>query len=305
MLFVKRLPVVAAAAGLAVLAGCGVISTGHTAGQPGAPAVSAQGGGSVSADSTMSPAATAAVPAATGQAQSAATSACRQPGTYLTAIRTGEQAGFDRVVFQFAGKMPAYNVSVAKAVYTDPKGDKVPLAGQVLLRVVFHGATALCPPAGSKTYAGPSTLAPFCPRVLEVAEAGDFEQVLSFGVGLAAKGSYRVYSLAGPNRVVLDVSHVGLTRFPGIWDITSWRLYWESQYSWLNGRQPWLGNPAMVVQAWARSRWPAGPAIRQVNANTFSVTEPGGRTDTVTGTRPAPVPGPWVITKITYGTPRA
>ncbi len=70
--------------------------------------------------------------------------------------------------------------------------------------------------------------------------------------------------------------------------------------SWLNGHQPWLANPLMVVQVWAGSPWSTA-VIRQVDASTFKVTEPGGKVDTVTGTRPVSVPGPWVITKITYG----
>ena len=92
-----------------------------------------------------------------------------------------------------------------------------------------------------------------------------------------------------------------LGTFPGIWDITSWPQYWAVQYSWLNGHQPWLASPLMVVQAWASSRWPSTPVIGRVNASTFKVTEPGGTTDTVTGTRPVSVPGPWVITQIIYG----
>lgn len=58
----------------------------------------------------------------------------------------------------------------------------------------------------------------------------------------------------------------------------------------------------MVVEAWARGTWHVAPVIRQVSANTFQVIEPGGRTDTVMGTRPVSVPGPWVITRIVYGT---
>ena len=55
----------------------------------------------------------------------------------------------------------------------------------------------------------------------------------------------------------------------------------------------------MVVQAWARSRWPATtPIIAQVDAGTFKVTEPSGRVNTVSGTRPVTTPGPWVITTI-------
>jgi hypothetical protein len=292
----KRLPVLACAAGLAVLAGCGTTP----AGQPGAPASSAPGsstpapgGGSTAApgSSTPAPSAGTAAPSRT----------CAQAGAYLTAIRTGEHAGFDRVVFEFSGGLPAYDVTVVKAVYADPKGDEVPLAGQARLRVVFRGASAWCPQPARRTYTGPSVLTPFYPRLLAVSTAGDFERVLSFGIGLAAGGPYHAYTLTGPDRVVLDVSHVALGRFPGIWDITSWQQYWGRQYSWANGHQPWLSDPAMVVEAWARSRWHAAPVIRQVTADTFQVTEPDGRIDTVTGTRPVTVPGPWVITKITYG----
>jgi hypothetical protein len=56
-----------------------------------------------------------------------------------------------------------------------------------------------------------------------------------------------------------------------------------------------------VVGAWARSRWHTALDVHQAGANTFRVTEPGGRVDAVTGVRPVPVPGPWVITGITYG----
>jgi hypothetical protein len=214
-------------------------------------------------------------------------------------VRAAQHAGFDRVVFEFSGSLPSYDVSVQATVYADPKGDVVPLAGQALLRVVFRGATATCSQPPGKTYAGPSVQTPFYPQLLVISAAGDFERVLSFGIGLHAKASWHAYALTGPNRVVLDVSHVALGTFPGIWSITTWPQYWAAQYSWSSGHQPWLANPAMVVAAWARSRWNATLAVHQVNPNTFQVTEPGGRTYTVTGTRPVTVPGPWIITKIT------
>lgn len=298
-----RLPVLAFAAGLAVLAGCGTAP----AGQPSSPSArptsaasapssgaSAPGGTSVPAPASGTP-----VPSSVTPGSSRA---CAAAGIYLTAVRTGQHAGLDRVVFEFSGGAPAYAASVVKTVYSDAKGDVVPLPGQALLRVVFRGATAWCPGPDSRTYAGPSVLTPYYQRLLAVSAAGDFEQVLSFGVGLAAPGPYRIYALAGPYRVVLDVSHVPLGRFPGIWDITSWQAYWKAQYAWENGHQPWLSSPAMVVEAWARSQWHTAPVVRQTGAGTFQVTEPDGRVDTVVGTRPVTVPGPWVITKITHGT---
>jgi hypothetical protein len=213
----------------------------------------------------------------------------------------GEHNGYDRVVFTFSGGHPAVTADRVPAVYADPKGTPVALAGQSSLRVVFRGASGVCPQPLHRTWTGPSVLTPYYPALLVVSAAGDFEGYLSFGIGLAARGSSHVFTLTGPDRVVIDVSHVALGKFPGIWDITSWPQYWAGQYSWRNGHQPWLASPLMVVRAWASSRWHTTPVIHQVNAGTFQVTGPGGEVDTVTGVRPASVPGPWVITKITYG----
>jgi hypothetical protein len=283
-----RLLTAAAAAGLAMLAGCG--ST--PASQPGP---------GPTAHASTTPSAPAATPSA-GATPAGAPPACPQPGSYLTGIRVGQHAGYDRVVFQFSGGLPAYGAEYVRAVYADPKGTVVPLPGQAYFRVVFRGASATCAPTASRTYAGPSVLTPYGPQLLAVSAAGDFEGYLSFGIGLAARGSYHVWSLTAPDRVVIDFSHVTLARFPGIWDITSWPQYWSAQYAWLNGHQPWLSNPEMVVQAWAYGRWPGtAPVITQVNADTFRVTEPGGRVDTVIGTRPVTTPGPWVITTIVPG----
>ena len=70
--------------------------------------------------------------------------------------------------------------------------------------------------------------------------------------------------------MVIDVSHVALGKFPGIWDITSWPRYWAVQYAWLNGHQGWRASPMMVVRAWAASRFPGTTVVRQVNASTFT-----------------------------------
>ena len=277
-------------AGLIGLTGCGTTQ----AGSPGVAKTPA------SASSTPAPQTT--TPSPSGKSTvTPNTPGCSLPGSYLTAVRVGEHVGYDRVVFQFSGGLPAVTVSRVAAVSTDPKGTPVALPGQSYLHVVFRGASGTCPQPSQRTYTGPSVLAPYYPQLLMVSAAGDFEGYLSFGIGLAAQSSYHVFTLTGPDRVVIDVSGAALGTFPGIWDITSWPQYWAIQYSWLNGHQPWLASPLMVVQAWASSRWHSGPVIRQVNASTFKVTEPGGKTDTVTGTRPVSVPGPWVITKITYG----
>lgn len=222
-----------------------------------------------------------------GWAAPASAAATAPPSNPLTAVRTGEHASYDRVVFQFAGAVPKYSVTRVSAVYLDPKGTKVPLAGQAYLHVVFTGVTG-----------EPAKLAaaePGYPRLLTVAPAGYFEGVASFGLGLAARsGAVHVFTLKDPARLVIDVSHVRLPRFPGIWAARTWARYWSLQYAWLNGHRPWLASPPLVVQAWAGS----GAKVTQLSASTFRVTK-HGHVYTVTGRIPVPVPGPWIITRIT------
>ena len=200
----------AAVAGLIGLVGCGSTS----AGSPGAAQSSAP---ATAAPSATSPAPPAAAPkptvAPTGKPSGPA-QVCAQAGTYLTAVRTGEHSGSDRVVFQFSGRLPGYTVGRVQAVDSDPKGAPVPLAGQSYLRVVFHGTSAICPQPVHRTYTGPAVLTPYFPQLLTVSAAGDFEGVLSFGIGLAARGGYHVFTLTSPNRLVIDVSHVALGTVP-------------------------------------------------------------------------------------------
>jgi len=292
----------AAAAGLIGLAGCATTSV-HSPGGTQSPATSATASSAASpAPSTAAPAPTVTptvTPTGTPSASPGGPAqVCLQAGTYLTAVRTAEHIGYDRVAFQFSGNLPSFTVEQVRAVYSDPRGTPVALAGQSYLRVVFHGASAVCPQPLHQTYTGPAALTPYYPELQTVSAAGDFEAVLSFGVGLAGQGGYRAFTLANPNRVVIDVTHVALGEFPGVWDITSWAQYWATQYAWLNGHQPWLSVPSLVVQAWAAG-YGSGAVVRQVSANTFQVSLPDGKTRMVTGVRPVSVPGPWVITEIT------
>jgi len=134
--------------------------------------------------------------------------ACQQTGKYLTAVRTARHAGYDRVVFQFSGGRPAVTAERVTAVYADPKGTKISLPGHSFLHVVFRGASGFCPQSAHRTWTGPNLLTPRYPQLLAVAAAGDFEGYLSFGLGLSARGPYHVSTLTGPDRIVIDVSHV-------------------------------------------------------------------------------------------------
>jgi hypothetical protein len=141
-----------------------------------------------------------------GSSAPAPASACATPGSYLTSIRTGQQASADRVVFQFAGKLPSYTVTPVPQVVGDGSGKPVTIAGKSFLKVTFRGASAVCPATGHATYPGPSATTPNYAQLLGLAAAGDFEGYLTWGIGLAAKGGYHAYTLTAPYRVVIDIS---------------------------------------------------------------------------------------------------
>jgi hypothetical protein len=226
---------------------------------------------------------------------------------YLNAISVGRHPAYDRTVFQFAGQVPGYDVRYIPGVSEDARGRPVPLPGQAFLHVVFRDASEWdqMSPSGqpTHTYTGPGILSPYFPTLLQVSAAGDFEGYLSFGAGLSSRAGFNVFTLTNPDRVVIDVAHASPAPFPGIWDITSWRQYWTTQSAVERGHQPWLLNPAMVVQAWASGRWTVQPTIRQAGPNVFKVTEPGmDKVVIVSGTRPVRA-GPaqiWVITRVVY-----
>jgi hypothetical protein len=215
------------------------------------------------------------------------------PVAILTAIRVAAHGAYDQAVFQFANGIPGYSAGYLAAVSQDAKGTPVPLPGRSFLRVAFH-------PATTTAYADPGTISPYLPTLLQISPAGNFEGYLSFGLGLSGHGGYRVYTLTHPSRVVIEFPHVTPPKFPGIWDITSWQQFWQSQTAFENGHQPWLASPALVVRAWASS-FSSQPTIQQTGPDTFQVTDPvRARMAIVTGTRPVTTGQAqlWVITSI-------
>jgi hypothetical protein len=73
----------------------------------------------------------------------AAAPAGAQSAPTLVAVRAGRHAGFDRVVFEFRGPVPAARrVRYVGELVQDGSGEPVPLAGGASLEVVFQGANA-------------------------------------------------------------------------------------------------------------------------------------------------------------------
>jgi hypothetical protein len=125
-----------------------------------------------------------------------------RPAPQLVAVEADEGDGYDRVLFTFEGSMPGYRVRYVPRV-TGAGGRRVPLRGAAFLEVTFAPARARGPD-GTPTFPV-ATITPSSPVLRQVRFAGDFEGQVSFGLGVAADGGFRVAELRDPTRVAVDV----------------------------------------------------------------------------------------------------
>lgn len=136
------------------------------------------------------------------------------PAAILIDVRTGghPDEGYDRVVFDFrdGDSMPGFSVSYEQEIFQDPQGSPLPMLSGAKLLVSMSWAAAhengnlTVPP-------GDLDLRPNLPRIKQVKRAGDFENVLSFGIAVDPEGDpapFRAFALEG-NRVVIDIAHAG------------------------------------------------------------------------------------------------
>ncbi len=125
--------------------------------------------------------------------------------TQLWHLRTGNDGTFDRIVFDERISMSGYSVRYVSQVLADASGAVVPIKGRYFLRVVISGATTGSLPGLSSSM--PSIVTPSLPEVTQIRKAGEFEQVVSYGIGLNRYRGFRVFRLSSPTRLVIDVLH--------------------------------------------------------------------------------------------------
>jgi hypothetical protein len=122
----------------------------------------------------------------------------------LFGVAAGCHATFDRVVIRARLATPGYDVRYVSQITADPSGNPVALLGTKRIHVVIRHARGH---TSGGTNLLPSVVTPLCPNLRQIKKAGDFEGVVSFGLGLRRKTGFRVFRLTGPTRVVIDVAH--------------------------------------------------------------------------------------------------
>lgn len=116
-------------------------------------------------------------------------------------IRMAHHDGYDRLVISFptANSMPEYRLTrqTTATFVRDASGQPITLEGSAGIRAVLRNT--------DMTQGAPADAKPGLPAIREVAQIGNFERVVSYGVGLANPACFRVLELSSPTRLVIDV----------------------------------------------------------------------------------------------------
>jgi hypothetical protein len=94
----------------------------------------------------------------------------------------GERA-FNRMSFTFSTGFPSYRFEFTDTLIADPRGGAIPLRGLGVLKIVFTGAQAHTLTGASSIVSQPAVSIGF-QRMVDYARGGDFEGVLTYGIGI-------------------------------------------------------------------------------------------------------------------------
>ncbi|MCB1257023.1 MAG: hypothetical protein KDB26_07960 [Microthrixaceae bacterium] len=125
---------------------------------------------------------------------------------FLKEVRVAKHSGFDRVVFEFDGEVPGYRVEYVDELAEDGSGDAVQLQG-VPLRVIIAPASGvdLSGDTYEQIYTGPRSINGVGGVVEQIADAGDFEGQITWGIGVTERRPFVVSTLTNPTRLVIDI----------------------------------------------------------------------------------------------------
>jgi peptidoglycan hydrolase-like protein with peptidoglycan-binding domain len=129
-----------------------------------------------------------------------------QEQALLRRVRAGRNKDFDRLVLDFDGAVPGVDVRYVPELTEDGSGNPIPLRGRAVVQIVVRPAVAHHED-GTPSVTGPLPDVTGFAAFRQVADAGDFEAVLTWGIGVAAQTGLRATRLTGPSRIAVDVVH--------------------------------------------------------------------------------------------------
>jgi hypothetical protein len=117
--------------------------------------------------------------------------------TQLWRVRPANDGTFDRIVFDERFSPSGYHVRYVRRVVGDGSGKPVAIKGRFFLSVSIPD-TSTGGAAGTPTFVH-HVLTPSLPEVVQIKKTGEFENVVSFGVGLRHRTGFRCSGCTRPS----------------------------------------------------------------------------------------------------------
>ncbi len=171
----------------------------------------------------------------------------------LVAVRAASHDGYDRVVWEFKGGLPAHrDIEYVDQLVGLGSGLPIRIAGEAILSINMYEANGH--DVDTRRSTSPSRLVVGLPNVIEIVRSGDYEAHVGYGVGLAKRQDYTVFTLRNPSRVVLDIrkDYTQATR----------KVTFLDQERYNAGTEPYTRSVRRVVPAYT----PASAVMHQLFA---------------------------------------
>lgn len=167
----------------------------------------------------------------------------------LTAFRVLQHKIHDRLEFDFSGAFGAVEVRYVPIARADPSGVAVAVQGNAFLEITIHDAYARW--GQQPAYSGPTSFTPNYPTLKQATMSGDFENVLTFGVGIDRVAGFLIMRYPSPNRLAVDIANPPPW---SMWPDNSLSQAEQVQAQFEAGKLPWRGSVvayfAQMVYGW-------------------------------------------------------
>ncbi|MEU6716177.1 hypothetical protein ABZ897_32330 [Nonomuraea sp. NPDC046802] len=124
----------------------------------------------------------------------------------VTGVRFTAHDTYDRVVVDFDGDVPGYNVKWVDELVEDGSGEPIDVHGGAYLQITLFPADAH-DERGEPTWKGGPIYPANLSNLADVVRTGDFEGRVGIGLVLHRRAAFQVKEQGPPNRLTVDVAH--------------------------------------------------------------------------------------------------
>jgi len=121
----------------------------------------------------------------------------------VVGVRVGRHVGYDRFEIQFGGGVPSYEVTRLQTPTFESGGGR---GGKVTLEGTTGVAITMSSVSNWTSYSGPTEFHPQFTFLRQAQQVQNYEGYQTWALGIQGTTCLRIFTLASPNRLVVDIA---------------------------------------------------------------------------------------------------